>query len=128
MKQTWTAPMLYLDVVLAIIVGAFIFAFLDMVSGGLLITVLTVAGGIVVIGLVNYFVWGKREVSSLGMQVPAQVPAAVPEDEFVLNITERERIELLRLLTQSLKQGQPTLPEQATIDQQLADKLHMFGA
>ena len=128
MKQTWTAPMLYLDVVLAIIVGAFIFAFLDMVSGGLLITVLTVAGGIVVIGLVNYFVWGKREVSSLGMQVPAQAPAAVPEDEFVLNITERERIELLRLLTQSLKQGQPTLPEQATIDQQLADKLHMFGA
>lgn len=132
MNVRWKTQMVFLDVLLAVVAAACIFTSLDLVSGGLLLTVVIVAACLIVIGLVNYLVWGRRleRHYGLGFRRPTPLP---PLDEIVVSLSERERIELLRLLSESLKKGDETQRsqtevERTAIDRELADKLRMFGA
>jgi len=132
MKVNWKTQVVVLEVLLAIVAAACIFTSLDLVSGGLLFTVLIVAAGLIVTGLVNYLVWGRRleRVHGYAFRQTAPLPSL---DEIVVALSERERIELLRLLHESLNRNAETQRSQAerertAIERQLADKLRMFGA
>lgn len=132
MKVNWKTQIVSLEVLLAVVAAALIFTSLDLVSGGLLMTVIIVAVGLIVMGLVNYLVWGRRlqHQNGYAFRQPAPLP---PLDEIVVSLSERERTELLRLLGESLKKADETQrsqseAERTAIDRELADKLRMFGA
>lgn len=120
--------MVSLEVLLAIVAAALIFASLDIVSGGLLLSVVTIAGILIVVGLADYLLWGRRALARENAFLFSGKPVA-PLDEVVVSLTETERSELLRLVTQNLGNTAASVePEQAALDRQLADKLRMFGA
>jgi len=133
MIVNWKTQIVSLEVLLAIVAAALIFTSLDIVSGGLLLTVVTIAGIMIVVGLAHYFVWGRHALARENAHFFSPKPVALA-DEVVITLTESERSELLRLLTQNLVKGPVTdtspaiEPERAALDRQLAEKLRMFGA
>lgn len=128
MNANWMKQMIFLEVLLAIVAAALIFTSLDVVSGGLLLSVLAVAGFLILLGLANYFLWGRRALGQQCTFVFRQA-AAAPEDDIVISLSEQERTELLRLLNQTLSAGPAQRDTQRTaLDRQLAEKLRMFGA
>lgn len=132
----WQKWIFFWDVALALLAAVFVFVFLDLISGGFLISTLIAAAVLVAVGTIHYFFWGRL------MSANAALPVSVPElpplpvsppshheilDEITVNLDERERVELLRLLDCALKTAANPSP-QANIDRQLFDKLRMFGA
>jgi hypothetical protein len=132
------------DVVLAVVAGVMIFVFLGVTSFGVLGSVLTVAGILAAFGIGEYLLWGRvlgREVARKTQRgqaqgLPDETSATQPPDEFLLELNDRERMQLLQLLERSLPPatGWPegSWPEGsengAAIRRELRDRLRMFGA
>ena len=135
--HTWIAMG---DVVLAGLFGLFIFVLLNVVSLGLLVTLATVGVLFLIFGLAHYFVWGRVMTSPttrLDQSAPKDRPAT--SGLFVFELNENERLELLRLLEESLPpkdalSGEPIVSKETrdsrklSLRHNLVDKLRMFGA
>jgi len=113
--------MFFWNVVLTALFGLFLFMMLDIVSAGLLTTVITVGVFFVLFGIAHYFVWGRTMAQEEIRR--ATPPSAATEAPFVIELNDRERAELLRLLEQSRVNA--SAPE---IRRDLLQKVRMFGA
>jgi hypothetical protein len=124
-----------LDVLLAVVFAGVILAGLIVSTGGLIIWVVMAAAAITAFGLLHYFLWGwvesrglaRAAVSSIGQTQPA-----MPEDEINVVLSERERVELIGVLEQSLTRVDATPGSVATAGTQtqreVLSKLRAFGA
>jgi hypothetical protein len=135
----WRAWFVGWDVMLAVLAGVVIFFFLDVASFGVLGSAVTVAGIVAAVGLGHYLVWGRvfarrvvRERQRFQDQARRlETSEAKPPDEFLLELNDRERMELLQLLEQSLAGttgGREEGNNSAAIRRELQDKVRMFGA
>jgi hypothetical protein len=126
------------DVMLAALAGMVIFFFLDVASLGVLGSAVTVAGIVAAVGLGHYLLWGRvfarrviRERQRFQDQARRlETSETEPPDEFLLELNDRERRELLQLLEQSLAGaagGREESNNSAAIRRVLQDKLRMFG-
>ena len=135
-KLPWQRWKSLWDVVLAVLAGIVVFILLDMVTGGLLNSVLIAAVAMAVVGLMHYFLWGRVLTRSDTLAarattaIASSAASSVPDDEIVISLDEPERAELLRLVEKSLAENSPNgqVKQNAALDRQLADKLRMFGA
>jgi hypothetical protein len=135
----WKTWFIGWDVMLAVLAGVVIFFFLDVASFGVLGSALTVAAIVAAIGLGHYLLWGRvfaRGVLRERQRVQDQArrletTKTEPPDEFVLELNDRERMELLQLLEQSLVEttaGREGRGESAVIRRELQHRIRMFGA
>jgi hypothetical protein len=136
---------LSLDVALAAVFGVVLFALLNIVTGGVLVSLLTTLAAMLLFGLGHYIFWGQvlsRTVAEGSDKEQArarpQGPTSAP-DEVTLALNERERLELLRVLEQSLaeqaaraRQPVPATDKRAQADEallrKLLEKIRIFGA
>ena len=114
------------NVVLAALFGLMLFVMLDIVSAGLLTTLVTVGVFFVVGGLIRYGIWGRQ----MRTEVAQESRAARPENHhngatFVVELTDRERAELLRMLEHSRRASDAPVID---VRHALLDKIRMFGA
>src|SRR5207302_8607717 len=125
------------DVMVAALVGVVIFFFLDVASLGVLGAAVTVAAIVAAVGLGHYLLWGRvfaRRVARERQRVQDQArrletSEPEPPDEVFLGLTDRERMELLQLLEQSLAGttgGREEGNKSAAIRRELQDKIRMF--
>jgi hypothetical protein len=49
----------YMAIVLCLVVGVPVFVFFNIVTGGLFILLLVLMAGVGVLGVINYFLWGR---------------------------------------------------------------------
>jgi hypothetical protein len=123
------------DVMLAALAGVGIFIFLNVVSLGFLSSAVTVAGIVAALGLGHYLIWGRvfargaaREMRQVQDQARlSETSETKPPDEFLLELNDRERMELLQLLELSLA-GRAESGNSVAIRRKLQDKIRMFGA
>lgn len=129
----------YWDVMLAPLAGVMIVFFLNVVSFGVLGSAVAVAAIVAAVGLGHYLLWGRvfarrvvRESQRLQDEVRRpETSETEPPDEFLLELNDRERMELLQLLEQSLgtvTQGREGSGDSAAIRRGLQDRVRMFGA
>jgi hypothetical protein len=129
------------DVALAAASAACLFAVLIMATGGVLISWLTAIVAFVLFGMVNYLFWGHRLLKSVAgerrraMSQARLVRASnVSADEFILELNDAERAELMRTLEQSLADAPPAvgaIPGAANEREAIRgvlDKLRGYGA
>jgi hypothetical protein len=135
----WRAWFLGWDVMLAALVGVAIFFVLDVASLGVLGSSVTVACIVAAVSLGHYLLWGRvfargvvRESQRFQDQARRlETSETEPPDEFLLGLNDRERMELLQLLEQSLAGttgGREEGNNSAAIRRELQDKIRMFGA
>jgi hypothetical protein len=127
------------DVILAVLAGVMIFVLLNIASFGVLGSAVTVAAIVATVGLGHYLLWGRVFARRVGRErMRFQVQAFRPEtseteapDEFLLEVNERERMELLQVLEQSLAtltEGREEGGDSAAIRRELQERIRMFGA
>ena len=118
------------DICLAFLGAVLVFSLLDIVTGGLLVSVAMAVAALVLVGVIQYWSWGR--VASKQVVHP-HVPTQNPQDEFVLELNDREREELLHLLEDNLPKGEQPSEEKLSggrtgMRRNLLDKVRMFGA
>jgi len=127
------------DVILAALAGVMIFVLLDVASFGVLGSAVTVAAIVAAFGLGHYLLWGRvfaRRVGRERVRFQGQVGRretreTEPPDDFLLEVNERERMELLQVLEQSLAtvtEGREEGGDSAAIRRELQERIRMFGA
>ncbi|HMF19061.1 MAG TPA: hypothetical protein VKE98_17765 [Gemmataceae bacterium] len=109
---------------MAVLLGIFLFVLFNIVSMGLLVTLITVGILFGVFGLGHYLWWGRPLKSRMSTQSPPVQPAE-PADTFVVELTDEERAEPIQLLEQSSAAG---MSRSAALRRDLLSKLRMFGA
>jgi hypothetical protein len=135
----WRAWFVGWDVMLAALVGVVVFFILDVASLGVLGSAVTVAFIVAAVGLAHYLLLGRmfaRRVVREQQRVQDQArrletTETEPPDEFLLGLNDRERMELLQLLEQSLAGttgGREEGNNSAAIRRELQDRIRMFGA
>ena len=135
----WKTWFIGWDVMLAVLAGVVILFFLDVASFGVLGSAVTVAGIVAAVGLGHYLLWGRafarrvvrerQRFQDQARRLETREPQ--PPDEFLLELNDRERMELLQLLEQSLAGttgGREEGNNSAAIRRELQNKLRMFGA
>jgi hypothetical protein len=127
------------DVLLAALAGGVTFFVLSIASLGILVSAVTVAAVAVAVGLGHYLLWGRmlaRRVVREGQRFQDQAhrpedSVTEPPDEFLLELNDRERMELLQLLEHSsaaATQGHEGSGERLAIRRGLQERVRMFGA
>jgi hypothetical protein len=137
-NSRWKPRFIGWDVMLAVLAGGMIFFLLDVVSFGILISAVTVAGIVAAVGLGHYLLWGRvfgRGVVRETQQVEAQdrgleTSGSKAPDEFLLALNNRQRKELLQLIEHSLPAatGEKGSEDGSAIRRELQDTIRMFGA
>lgn len=117
-------------VILAALFGLFLFVLLNLVTGELLITMITVAVLFVILACAHYWVWGHETAPSIRYEGKISTATAPTAPRlFVIEMDDLERAALLKLLEQSLssnadKEG----PVSEPVYRRIRDKIHDFGA
>lgn len=137
--RRWKKWLIGWDVALAALAGAIIFFFLNVASIGILGSAVLVVAFMFAVFLAHFFVWGRwfaRGVVRNGQRTSDQARGleaseAEPPDEFRLTLNDRERLELLKTLEQSLKEsaeGREGDGDSVAIRREVQDRISMFGA
>jgi hypothetical protein len=132
------------QVVLAAVAGVVIFAFLSFASAGVLASAVTATVlPLIALGFLQYFLWGRALLASVAperrqaeVQVRRERTSATPVDEFPLLLNDRERIELLNVLEETL--ARTSAPSSAAVTgnsrfreevlRELRDRLRGYGS
>ncbi len=136
MRTPFLPWLLFADVVLAGVFGAMVFVFLNIVSGGILITLVTVAVMFLVFGCIHYIVWGRAVSPAIpAAEIRPFVREQMPQETIAVELTDEERQELIALLDRSLN---PALANGKSTDanqdlhrarrRDLLERLRMYGA
>jgi hypothetical protein len=87
-----------------------------MATGGVLLSWFTLSVAIVVFGMFNYLFWGHRLLKGIAVErkradLRARLArnSKAPTDEFVLQLNDKERNELMHTLEQSLAEAPPAV-------------------
>jgi hypothetical protein len=124
------------DILLTLFFAGFVFVLLLIVTGGLVVSLITAAVATAVFALFHYLVWGQFLLKTLAKErrledtrARLQVEQAMPADEFCLTLTDAERLELIGVLEDALAGAASARRAQSkeTI-QEMLDRLRGFGA
>ncbi|MBI2807515.1 MAG: hypothetical protein HYX68_21250 [Planctomycetes bacterium] len=131
-NSLWKNWMTLWEVTLAFMFGMFLFAILNVVSAGLLITVVTAGVCFAVLASFHYLLWGRGFTWMVIRRRPQRDSSPVDNvtpalDDFVIELNDQERKELMSLLENSTVQP-GTDDRNAALRRHLLDKLRMFGA
>ena len=132
-KTTWKRWLTFWEVVLAFVIGIVLFVILNILSAGILLMFVAVGVGFVALAAIHYLLWGQ-EFSWLVLRqhryLEAQSHAHVEPthmDDFVVELNDSERTELLQILEHSL--AEKTMDQKKTaLRREMVEKLRMFGA
>ena len=105
---------------------AFRVCIFNVVSAGLLVTVITVGVLFLIFAVVHYLIWGWFLSVPVTRRRQALRSTAETGATFVVEFDDQERAELLRLLEQSLATKAGSTQQQ--VRRNLLEKLRVFGA
>jgi hypothetical protein len=132
-KSYWKRWTTFWEVIFIFLVGMFLFAILYVVSAGLVITLAMAGACFIVLASIHYLLWGRGfswavlpERHDLESRSPAAGDAA-HLDDFVVELNDSERKELMELVQHSLADAAPDAKTTA-VRRELLNKLRMFGA
>jgi hypothetical protein len=133
-SHQWKTRFAGWDVMLAALAAMMIFVFLDVASLGILGSTVTVAAIVAAVGLGHYLLWGRafeRRVTGERQRLQDQagrqsVRESESLDRFVLELTDRERMELLQLLAAT--EAHEGREDSAAVRRTLLERIRMFGA
>jgi hypothetical protein len=126
------------DVILAAVFGGCILAILILATGGILISLVTAAAALVIFGLLNYLFWGQsllkdvaREREKAELRARDVRDESKPTDEVIMLLSDRERVELIHALEESLEKNTVAVSAPSGNHEAIRgvlDKLRGFGA
>jgi hypothetical protein len=122
---------LFVTVVLALVTGIAMFAFLWFVTGGFFIAIAAAAVLIAIVGSFHYLLWGRTMAAHPAVvYARPRLETADTEapDHFNLPLDERERGELLRLIDKNLSEPDGQAQDVRAILQGVRERLERYGA
>jgi hypothetical protein len=120
---------LFVTIIMALVAGVAVFAFLWFVTGGFFIAIVAAAVLIAILGTFHYVLWGRTMVGHAPVVYsrPRVEGEAVPNN-ISLPLDERERAELIRVLDRTLAEPNGPPPEARPVLQNLRERLERYGA
>jgi len=129
--------LVFWDIGLAALLGGFVFVILLILTGGVLISLITAAAAFFVFGLLHYWVWGQALLKNVIHQRETAEAAesrdrdqVQPADEFMLVLNDQERVELIATLEHWLAETPigTFASGRAEAIRRVLDRLRGFGA
>jgi len=117
--------MFFWNIAFTALFGFFLFVMLDLVSFGVLTSLVTMAVLFVLFGVAHYAVWGQMLSNEVGPEPKAPAANQRVSTNLVVEINDQERAELLKLLEQTRNAADPRA---RAVRSELLDKIRMFGA
>lgn len=128
-QPAWRNRNLFWQLFGAVIVGALLFAILNVASAGILVSIATVAIFFGAIAVVHYLTWGRSmDEEAIGPHPQEWAKTEPIEPRFNLELSDDERAELLRIIERAADHESAAVSDTRTALQKvLRDKLRRIS-